>query len=417
MNEKSTRSPWLFVPSLYFAEGVPYVIINQVSVILYKKMGIDNTQIALWTSFLYLPWVIKMLWGPLVDMHGTKRGWIISTQLAMMLLLGAASVSLGHPHFFFISLSAFTVGAFISATHDIAVDGYYLMALEKDAQAFFVGIRTFFYRAAMIFGTGVLVTYAGHLETSLKSIPKAWMTSIALSAVIFAFLFLYHRFILPCPREDDSRRSQENRPPFLEILLSWFKQERVWAVLGFILLYRLGEALLLKLASPFLLDEIAKGGLGLTTAQVGKVYGVAGVTSLIVGGILGGMIIARFGLRRCLWPMAIILNIPHLAYTYMAFAQPGVGLAYFLVAIEQFGYGLGFTAYTVYLMHIAKGEYKTSHFAVSTGFMALGMMLPGMVSGALQTALGYKAFFILVLILGIPGLLVLPFIPLSDDMG
>jgi len=422
MDEGKPRSPWYYVPSLYFAESVPYIIINNVSVILYKKMGFDNGRIAFWTSLLYLPWVIKMFWGPLVDTKSTKRNWILGTQAAMMVCLALIATSLfstspGSTDFFFFSLLLFTLGAFVSATHDIATDGFYLMALPKDAQAFFVGIRTLFYRAGWIFGSGFLVWLAGYLEVKLNVIATAWGYALAMSGVVFLFLFVYHRLILPFPPEDGQRSTGDGLPSasFWEILASYFRQEKIGATLAFILLYRLGEAMLVKLAAPFLLDSHANGGLELTTAQVGQVYGTVGVMFLIFGGILGGWVISRYGLRRCLWPMAITLNVPHLAYLYMAYAQPPVSFAFPLVAIEQFGYGFGFTAYTVFLMYLAQGEYKTAHFAISTGIMALGMMLPGFVSGYIQTLLGYTNFFLLVLIMGIPGLFTLFFIPQVEE--
>jgi len=411
------RNPWSWLPTLYFAEGVPYILVNTVSVILYKRMGVDNAQIAFWTSLLYLPWVIKMFWGPMVDLYSTKRSWILITQLILGGCFGFISFSLHLPSYFAISLIAFVAAAFVSATHDISADGFYMLALSKEDQALFVGIRSVFYRIAMIFGSGFLVFFAGQLEKSLKNIPLSWTISFALSGLIFLIIFLYHKFILPTPAIDKKRSPHEVSAgaPFLKIFAAYFKQKGIVGVIFFILFYRFGEAMLVKLASPFLLDAHDKGGLGLTTSDVGLVYGTVGVLSLIVGGIVGGWVISKYGLKRCIWPMAIILNVPHAAYLYMAIAQPPVFLAYPLVAIEQFGYGLGFTAFMVYLMYISRGEYKTSHYAISTGIMALGMMVPGLVSGYIQQAVGYKIFFIIVLLMAIPGLLSLLFIPSIED--
>ncbi len=418
---RPTRSAWAFVPTLYFAEGVPYVLVNSVSVILYKRLGVTNAAIAFWTSLLYLPWVIKMLWGPLVDRRGTKRAWILATQLAMTACLAALAAAIGLPGFFAVTLAVFTLAAFVSATHDIAADGFYLLALDERRQALFVGVRTMFYRAAMIFGSGLLVTLAGRLERGTGGVPRAWTTAFALAAALYGGLWLYHRAALPRPGAD--RPAEGPRAGATGVVAhwravfgAWFGQPRIAAIVAFILLFRLGEAMLLKLASPFLLDGREAGGLGLTTAQVGVAYGTVGLGCLILGGIAGGWLIARFGLRRMLWPLALTLNVPHAAYLYLAHAQPGPAVAFPLVALEQLGYGLGSTAFMVYLMRVSRGEHRTSHFAIATGLMALGMMLPGMVSGAIQEAVGYRAFFLLVLALGLPGLATLPLLPrLTDD--
>ncbi|UKO96555.1 MFS transporter [Nostoc sp. UHCC 0870] len=416
MRNHSKSSPWQYIPTLYFTSGVPYVIINTVSVIFYKKLGISNAQIALWTSFLYLPWVIKMFWGPIVDIYSTKRKWILYTQLAMCCCLGIVAFCLQLPNFFFISLAALTLGAFISATYDIATDGFYLLALTPEKQAFFSGIRSLFYRLAVIFGSGFLVVIAGFLEGYLNNIPLSWTIALGFSAIIFAILFIFHSLVLPFAESENSRQPQAtNQIPFIKIITSYFQQEKILAILAFILLYRLGEAMLVKIASLFLLDKPELGGLGLNTSDVGLVYGTFGVVSLIFGGILGGLVIARYGLKKCILPMALALNLPDLFYVYMAYTKPSLTLVYPLVSLEQFGYGFGFTAFTVYLMYISQGEYKTSHFAISTGIMALGMMLPGIVSGYLQSSLGYPLFFVLVCFLTIPGMMTLFFIPLKSD--
>jgi PAT family beta-lactamase induction signal transducer AmpG len=411
------KSPWWYIPTLYFAEGIPYIIINSVSVIMYKKMGVDNTQIALWTSLLYLPWVIKMLWGPFVDIYSTKRNWIIYTQVAMMVCLGTAAFSLQLSNFFFISLAIFTIGAFISATHDIATDGFYMLALNPEQQALYAGIRSVFYRMAVIFGTGVLVVFAGLMEENIGNIPLSWSIALTISAVIFAILFIYHRFILPFPDSDHQERKKENtdQVPFVEIISSYFQQPRILVIIAFILLYRFGEAMLVKLASPFLLDAKTEGGLGLSTAQVGLVYGTVGTFSLIIGGIVGGAIVAKYGLKKTIFPLALALNLPDLFYVYMAYNQPQIQFIFPLVSLEQFGYGLGFTSFMIYLMYVSKGEYKTSHYAISTGIMALGMMVPGMVSGKLQSLVSYPMFFVIVCFLTIPGMLTIFFLPLEDE--
>jgi PAT family beta-lactamase induction signal transducer AmpG len=408
----ASRNPWSFLPTLYFAEGLPYVLINIVSVILYKRMGVDNAHIAFWTSWLYLPWVVKMFWGPFVDVYSTKRRWILGTQAAMSLSMFVVAFSLRTESFFALSLAAFFAGAFVSATYDIAADGFYMIALSKRDQALFVGLRAGFYRMAMIFGSGFLVYIAGMLEASSGNIAASWSSVMVVSGLIFGGAFLYHRFMLPFPETDGTRPApgQKDDASFGEVIRSYFRQEGIGVMLAFILLYRLGEAMLVKLVSPFLLDAPSAGGLGLSTREVGLVYGTVGVICLVSGGILGGWLISRFGFKRCVWPMALFLNLPDLFFVYLAHAQPDLGLVYPLVALEQFGYGLGFTVFTVYLMYSAKGRYKTSHYAISTGIMALGMMLPGFASGWLQQAVGYRAFFIIVCILTIPGMLTIPFL-------
>jgi PAT family beta-lactamase induction signal transducer AmpG len=408
-----SRNPWTFLPTLYFAEGLPYVIVNTVSVILYKRMGINNAHIAFWTSLLYLPWVIKMFWGPLVDIYSTKRTWLLFTQFAMSICMFSLALSLGTASFFLLSLSAFFIGAFISATYDIATDGFYMLALTEKEQALFVGIRAAFYRLAMIFGSGVLVYLAGLLEAHTGNIPLSWTVVMSFAALIFAVAFLYHMVILPAPAVDKRRSVREpaDHASFREVIRAYFEQRKIGIMIAFILLYRLGEAMLMKLVSPFLLDPKSAGGLELTTKQVGLVYGTVGILSLVIGGVLGGWLISKFGFKRCIWPMVLVMHIPDIFFVYMASAQPGIGLIYLLVALEQFGYGAGFTIFTVYLMYSANGRFKTSHYAISTGIMALGMMLPGFMSGYIQQALGYKMFFMIVCLMTIPGMMTIPFIP------
>jgi PAT family beta-lactamase induction signal transducer AmpG len=419
MTQKSIfRSPWTFIPTLYFASGIPYVIINTVSVIFYKQLGVDNAQITFWTSFLYLPWIIKMFWGPVVDIYHTKRKWIITSQFAMFLCLGLVAFSLQLSNFFFISLAALTLGAFISATYDIATDGFYLLALTPEQQAFFVGIRSLFYRLAVIFASGILVFLSGQLEIFLHNIPLAWTLIISFAALILLIIMIFHHLVLPFPKEDvDRQQITREKIPFLRIILFYFQQENITAILAFILLYRFGEAMLIKISPLFLLDKLADGGLGLTTLDLGLVSGTCGIISLIFGGIIGGIVISKYGLKRCLWPMALAMNLPNIFYVFMAFTQPSLTLVYPLVSLEQFGYGFGFTAFSVYLMCICQGEYKTSHFAISTGIMALGMMLPGLISGYLQEAVGYPMFFILVCLFTIPGMISMLFIPFKEAMN
>lgn len=414
-----TPNPWAWIPSLYFAEGLPYVAVMTISVIMYKNLGLSNAEITLYTSWLYLPWVIKPLWGPFVDLIKTRRWWICSMQL----LIGAsmAGIAFTIPAGFFLqaTLSFFWLLAFSSATHDIAADGFYMLGLSVQNQAFFIGIRNTFYRIAMVTGQGLLVMLAGFLSSRTGGIPYAWsMVFLALSGIFIAAC-AWHRFILPLPEADRQRPGVSPRTilrDFGRAFADFFHKKGIVPALLFMLTYRLGESQLVKLASPFLLDGRGEGGLALSTAEVGVAYGTVGVLSLMLGGILGGIVIARLGgLRRWLWPMALFLFLPNLVYLYLAYALPeNLVIINACVGFEQFGYGFGFTAYTMYLMLFSEGGYKTSHYALCTGFMALGMMLPGMISGWIQEMIGYQSFFIWVLLSGIPVFLVIPFLKIKE---
>ena len=492
----TSRQPWAWVPTLYFAEGIPYVVVMTVSVIMYKKLGISNTDIALYTSLLYLPWVIKPLWSPFVDMFRTKRFWVVLTQFILSVSLVGVAFTTPMPNFLTMTLTVFGLMAFSSATHDIAADGFYMLSLNEADQAAFVGVRSTFYRIAMIAGQGALVVLAGSLEPRI-GIPSAWSITFGILAVVFFCLFVYHRFILPYPDSDRGslsgrkvtssqigvllggfgaiaavlvgayfvimeifeaiglpgtyataagililvgaivvllrtvvanwldrtagRSGMELYDPLVEFVRAFvlfLKKDNIWVILAFLLLFRFAEAQLVKLVSPFLLDPIEKGGLGLTTSEVGVAYGTVGIIALTAGGLLGGYVISKQGLRWWLWPMVIIMHSPDLAFVYLSQVQPQ---SFFLincaVAVEQFGYGFGFTAYMMYMIYISQGQYKTAHYAICTGFMALGMMLPGMISGALQEAVGYPHFFLWVVLSTVPGFIVAALVKIDPTFG
>lgn len=612
---KKTKSPWAWIPTLYFAEGIPYVIAMTVSVIMYKRLGISNAQIALYTSWLYLPWVIKPFWSPFVDLIKTKRWWIISMQLLIGAGLAGVAFLIPAPFFFQATLAVFWLIAFSSATHDIAADGFYMLALDSSQQSFFVGIRSTFYRLAMIAGQGALIMIAGSLEVATgaeplkmnvsssntiqtsvspdslakiqnlpsaavfvaypsdlvlktenitadalneltdfakaenikngfiadevpilskkeetgeiswwsakvaeplgrfvksnfaekksktrivtgevgnaaliavrlnqkpesdqemvlntrfssgdKSIslvsgervvfneknwdkpaylvvqldkkltdevsgtftatsgnlPLAWSITFYILAGFFLIVFIYHRFVLPHPASDATKnhKAGEIVKEFGLTFKTFFQKEGIGIAIAFMLLYRLAEAMLVKLTSPFLLDGREVGGLGLTTGQVGLVYGTVGVIALTLGGIVGGIAASAKGLKYWIWPMALSITLPNLAYVYLSLATPDnlffVNLA---VAIEQFGYGFGFTAYMLFLIYFSDGEHKTAHYAICTGFMALGMMLPGMIAGWIQELVGYQNFFVFVMLCTIPTLLIIPFLKINKDFG
>jgi len=617
MNQKN-RSPWFWIPSLYYAEGIPYIIVMTVSVIFYKRMGISNTEIAFYTSWLYLPWVIKPFWSPLVDILKTKRFWIVSMQLLIGAGLGGVALTIPLPEFFQFTLGFFWLLAFSSATHDIAVDGFYMLGLSQHEQAWYVGVRSTFYRFAMITGQGLLIILAGFIEshsglenmelkvvttnqeisdhilhpdsispsiddnemrmilfpeqleipirqikpdkidsvmnfvinwnnanghalsdqaikeeksranvswwnqkisTPLKDLLKkyfsekeavqkdsksgnyglvyvyltkkpqndeqivinfgfesgdksislvekqgagnrlefnaenwnipalamirldpklsfttetkflaqsgnislAWSLTFFFLSGLFLLFFVYHKFILPFPQIDRPSTKESSKKflsKFVQTFILFFKKDRILAILGFLLLYRFAESQIVKLASPFLLDGREVHGLGLTTGEVGFVYGTVGLVMLTIGGLLGGFVAAKHGLKFWIWPMAIAINLPDIVYVYLSQSMPeSFFIINLCVGIEQFGYGFGFTAYMLFMIYASQGKHETAHFAITTGFMALGMMIPGMFSGWLQEIIGYKNFFTWVVIATIPSFLILFFIPLDKDFG
>jgi MFS transporter, PAT family, beta-lactamase induction signal transducer AmpG len=594
-SQKQYRNPWAWVPTLYFAQGIPYVVVMTVSVIMYKRLGISNADIAFYTSWLYLPWVIKPLWSPFVDMFSKKRLWVVSLQFVIGLGLAAVAFTLPASAFFQWSIAMFWLMAFASATHDIAADGFYMLSLEQHEQAAFAGVRSTFYRVAMLTGQGLLVVLAGSLETSsslpthdvtvhavrsvadtsmaipelvaepgtpiavlagpqvlripivprtksevdsitktvaaaniqnafrlpdekiestwwdrlvtsnlkqfirnligdhrgveagvdrrgnvglvhirlskaplegspvvvafehksgdasLKvvegerltftrenwnkpalvviqldknlaaeesavfaaksgNIPFAWSVTFTVLAGMFLLLFAYHKLMLPYPLADKPTRSDASQSvwkEFVHTFALFFNKKGIGATLAFLLFYRFAEAQLVKMVSPFLLDPRAKGGLGLTTSEVGIVYGTVGVIALLLGGLLGGYIVSKKGLKYWLWIMVLSIHLPDAVFVYLSQVQPdNLFLINAAVGLEQFGYGFGFTAYMLYMISVSEGEHKTAHYAICTGFMALGMMLPGMFSGDLQELVGYKNFFLWVILATIPGFLV-----------
>ena len=406
------RNPWWWVPTLYFAEGVPYFIVNNISVMMFTKMGVPNGAMSFFTTLLYFPWFLKGLWSPIVDVVKTKRWWIVTMQILMTAMMVLLTVTLPKPDpatiasgqtpisMFTFTLILFIIAAFASATHDIAADGYYMLAHSQSSQAAFIGIRSVFYRIASIFGQGVLVFIAGYFEKKDGNIPASWQITLGLSAVIFAVITLYHTFFLPYSKEDKPRVENEKvslstgAKEFMSSFVTFVKKPGVLLAIAFMLLYRLPEGFLIKLCMPFLVHPVAEGGMGLDTDTVGIVYGTCGVLALTIGGILGGIYASRVGLKSSLWVNAACMTLPCLTFVYLAIAQPSnIYVISTAVAIEQFGYGFGFTAYMLYMMYFSEGEFKTSHYAICTAFMALSMMLPGFVAGYIQEAIGYVWFF------------------------
>lgn len=493
----TTRNPWTWIPTLYFTQGIPYVMVMSVSVMMYKNLGVSNTDIAFFTSLLYFPWFLKFAWGPFVDMFKTKRFWTITMQLFIGIALFGIALSLHTSIYWQLTLTVFAIMAFASATHDIAADGFYMLSLVEQQQSAFVGVRSTFYRIATIVGSGILVVIAGGLAPGM-GFKNAWSVVFMITGAMFLLLFLYHKFILPYPIVDEgtlknkklstsqigllaggfilfafsvylsflllsfilslfavgspwntivttillviilvvlfrtfvatfvekfekSEIKNETLTPFIEFLKAFviFMQKKdIWNILGFLLFFRFAEAQLVKLVQPFLLDPINKGGLGLTTSEVGIVYGTIGIIALTTGGLIGGYVISKKGLKWWLWPMVLIMHTPDLAFVYLSHFQPTnfivINIA---VAAEQFGYGFGFTAYMMFMIMVSQGEHKTAHYAICTGIMALGMMLPGMYSGALQEQIGYPRFFEWVLISTIPGFIVAALVKIDPEFG
>jgi MFS transporter, PAT family, beta-lactamase induction signal transducer AmpG len=497
-NQKPTiRNPWAWVPSLYFTEAIPYVMVMSVSVMMYKNLKVSNSDIAFFTSLLYFPWFLKFLWGPFIDMFKTKRFWTITMQLIVGVALFGVAIALTSSVYWGLTLIVFAIMAFASATHDIAADGLYMLGLEQPQQAAFVGVRSTFYRIATIVGSGLLVVIAGQLAPSM-GFKHAWSIVFVIAGILFVLLFFYHKFILPFPKEDvgslgekklsgtqigfllggfllfagifylafllvsfiltsfgvispwrtiiatillvlvavilfrtyvatfvekfeKSEIKNEILIPFIEFLRAFviFMQKKdIWNIISFLLFFRFAEAQLVKLVQPFLLDPRTRGGLGLSTSEVGVVYGTVGIIALTVGGLLGGYLISKKGLKWWLWPMVIIMHTPDVAFVYLSQYQPTNFLLINLaVACEQFGYGFGFTAYMLFMIMISQGEHKTAHFAICTGIMALGMMLPGMYSGALQEQIGYQNFFLWVILSTIPGFIVAALVKIDPEFG
>lgn len=411
------KNAWLWIPFLYFTQGIPYILVVTVSVIMYKRLGIGNAEIGLYTSWLYLPWVIKPLWSPIVDLNCTKRKWFLAMQLVISMAFLGIGLFLPSNSFFIITLAFFWMAAFASATNDIASDGYYMIGLTQKKQSFFIGLRSTFYRLAMVTGQGLLVIFAGFLENKYGDNTKAWSATMISAAVLMIILTVSNFFTAP-KFEETTTELNEKPAGFFEVFATFFKKHQIGVALLFVLTYRLGESQLVKMASPFLLDDLEVGGLAYSTEAVGTIYGTVGVIMLSLGGILGGILISRDGLKKWMLPMLLALNLPNALYAILAITQAtSIYAVVGTVVLEQFGYGFGFAAFMMYLIYVAEGASKTSHYAIATGFMALGMMLPGMLSGYIQEWLGYDGFFIWVVIAALPAFLVLRYLKYPADYG
>ncbi|MDO4526350.1 MAG: MFS transporter [Bacteroidales bacterium] len=441
--DKRQTTPWAWIPTLYMAEGAPYFAVNTLAMLFLSEMGLSNTDVALYTSWMYLPWVIKPFWSPILDLFGSKKMWVVVMQFIVAIALGGVAFTAPCDFWLNASLAFFWLCAFASATHDIAADGLYILALDTNQQSFFVGIRNTFYRISTVLCQWGCLVLAGQLfekntVDGMDVIPahaSAWSTVFYIMAIAFLFLSVYHFAFLPNDKKrlEIGRTSQNGtdaqntlgldgivaslKNNFKSFFAKFTGRELILALL-FIFTYRLGEAQLGKIAQLFLKDTYENGGLGLSLTDVGNIYGLVGVIALMTGGVLGGIAVSRYGLKKMMFPMLLFMNIPNVVYIFLSSTQTAfLPTIYTMVAIEQFGYGFGFTAFTLYLVYISQGKYSTTHYAICTGLMALGMMIPGMIAGYMQETLGYTNFFVWVCICTIPPFFIAPLLKIDKEFG
>ena len=418
MKSLKSINPWLWVPTLYFLEGIPYFLVNNISMVMFNQMGVPNGEMSFFTTLLYFPWALKFLWAPFVDLIKTKRWWFLTMQFLMLGLAVLTIFSIPHPSpeviaamgtevkLFTGVLIAFIIMAFASATHDIAADGFYMLALTSGVQAEMIGWRSVFYRLSNVFCNSALIAIPGIIyDWTIKqgeaNMPMAWQVTMIITAVIFAIMAVWHVFFTPRPDTDKPNAETTAKDivtGFGKAFATYFTKPALWVAIAFMLLYRLPEGFLMKMIYPFLLGARDTGGLGMTMQELGVVYGAIGVIFLLLGGILGGYYISKVGLKKAFWWMALAMTLPCLSFVYLSMFLP-TNMVYIAIAIaiEQFGYGFGFTAYMMYMMFFSEGEFKTSHYAICTSFMALSMILPGLVAGYIQEAIGYQHFFWMVI--------------------
>lgn len=405
--------PLVYIPTLYLASGLPYTMVTQMSVVFFQNMHASVDFITPFTSLLTIPWVIKAFWAPTVDLYGTRRQWIVVSQIVLGVVgvLLAASSYLPDP--ITVASGIFVLVAIASATQDVSIDGYYMDVLDTEQRSLYVGVRNTAYKLAILLGSGGLVCVAGQIAEHGYGLNNAWGAAFGICALLLLGLGFFHQSTLPRPEQ--VKRDSLSFKEFLAVFKTFFQQEKIVPIVLYILTFRLGDALMLKLAQLFLLDKPENGGLNIPTSDVGLIYGTVGTVALLLGGIFGGWLVSKYGLKKCLLPTAIIQNSAIILYWIMSIIKPPlIGVA-LLNAYEQFSYGLGVAAYTVFLLSTVRPEYKAAHYATATGLMALGMLVPGCVSGPLQQMIGYQNFFLVSFLASLPGIIVIFFLPLKQE--
>jgi PAT family beta-lactamase induction signal transducer AmpG len=411
--DASRRSPWAFVPALYFLQAIPYFLVDTAATTFFAAIGVPVAEVGRAAGLLKLPWTLKPFWSPLVDLVSTKRAWTLAMQALVVLSAAALALAAASEHVVLWTTVACALMATASATHDIAADGFYLLALDTGDQAAFVGVRNTFFRLGRIFVTGALVFLVGTLAERGVAQARAWSYAFAAGAAAYALGLLACAFLLPRPGRDRPRDARAGGSPGLALasVVSYFARKEIAAILAFILLYRFGESMLTTMSPAFLLAKVESGGAGLSLHEISLYSGTVGVVALLLGGILGGYLIARGSLSRWLWPMALAMHVPNLLYAWAAYAHPSKAAIAGVVAVEQLGYGFGFSAYMVVLMRISGGRgFDTTHYAISTGLMGLSAMTASAISGEVASRLGFAGFFVAVCACAVPSLLPLPFL-------
>lgn len=417
-------SPWTWVPTLYFAEGLPNVIVTAVAAVMYMQLGLSDTEIALYTGWLNLPWVIKPLWSPFIDLCKTKRWWVLAMQILLGSALAGVAFTLNTSLWLQGTMACFVLIAFSSATHDISADGFYMLELSSHSQAMFVGIRNTFYRLAVIFGNGILIPLAGILQVYFRDRTAfTWSLIFYALAGLFIALWLFHGWMMPRAEADNPREgnAREMGRQLVHTLTSFFTKvpvRQMIIVLTFLLFYRFPEALLNTMTKMFLMRPNSQGGLGLSPQEYGFANGTVGLIGLLLGGIVGGWLASRDGLKHWLWPMVCAITLPDVVYIFLSYSMNAdLILVSSCLFIEQFGYGMGFTALTLYMLYFSQGEFKTSHYAICTGICYLGLMVPGMLSGFIADAVGYQTFFCIVMASCAITFIVTAFLKIDPEFG
>ena len=418
------RNPWAWIPTLYFAEGLPNIIVTGLSVVMYMQMGLTDAEVGLYTGWLALPWVIKPLWSPFIDLLKTKRWWVLTMQALIGASLAGIAFSIPTAFWFQATMCLFFLIAFCSATHDISADGFYMIELDDHNQAKYVGLRNTFYRLAIIFVNGMLVSLAGILQVVFRGqIRFTWALIFYGLAGLFIGLWLYHSRFMPRPKEDvhTKRTLTEVTSELKKMFITFFQKfdrRGTLIVMLFLLFYRFPEALLNTMTKTFMLRNNYAGGLGLSPQEYGLANGTVGLIGLLLGGIIGGILVSRDGMKRWLWPMVCAITLPDVVYIYLSYSlNSNLVVVSSCLFIEQFGYGLGFTVLTLSMLYYSQGKYKTSHYSICTGISYLGLMLPGMLSGYIKDMVGYRMFFIIVMVCCAITFAVTAFLKIDPDFG